>query len=436
MTPQNNILTADFKSEPYWWDAAPLGSVERVALPSRVDVVVVGSGFTGLSAALTLARGGRTVAVLEQGQLGRGASTRNNGALVPYLYLKLDTLMKQFGETRGIAISMTAVQSLEYFLRFLDTEEIECGLKEHERFFLALSPAHLDGLKRLADLYPRHGIDIGWESLPRAALIDETGLDNYAGAVVVRRSLAMHPGICHAALIDRVTQAGAALIDHTEVIALARRERKGFRVETNRGPIDATEVVVATNGYTGPAFAWARRRLISLRVFKAASEILPQSLRDEVFPSRRFLINTRHNHTVIRLAPDGQRLIVGGRAGMTGHDARVHAATLHRDMVELDPRLRSIRLSHCWDCRMGWTFDKLPFVGMNDGIHYAVGFCGVGITMGSWFGTRLAQKILGERPEPIVYDDRVFPTRPFYRGQQWPVTLAMAWFNLKDRLAG
>jgi glycine/D-amino acid oxidase-like deaminating enzyme len=135
MTPQNNILTADFKSEPYWWDAAPLGSVERVALPSRVDVVVVGSGFTGLSAALTLARGGRTVAVLEQGQLGRGASTRNNGALVPYLYLKLDTLMKQFGETRGIAISMTAVQSLEYFLRFLDTEEIECGLKEYERFF-------------------------------------------------------------------------------------------------------------------------------------------------------------------------------------------------------------------------------------------------------------------------------------------------------------
>jgi len=400
MTTQNNILTADFKSEPYWWDAAPLGSVERVALPSRVDVVVVGSGFTGLSAALTLARGGRTVAVLEQGQLGRGASTRNNGALVSYLYLKLDTLMKQFGETRGIAISMTAVQSLEYFLRFLDTKEIECGLKEHERFFLALSPAHLDGLKRLADLYPRHGIDIGWESLPRAALIDETGLDNYAGAVVVRRSLAMHPGICHAALLDRVTQAGAALIDHTEVIALARR------------------------------------RLISLRVFKAASEILPQSLRDEVFPSRRFLINTRHNHTVIRLAPDGQRLIVGGRAGMTGHDARVHAATLHRDMVELDPRLRSIRLSHCWDCRMGWTFDKLPFVGMNDGIHYAVGFCGVGITMGSWFGTRLAQKILGERPEPIVYDDRVFPTRPFYRGQQWPVTLAMAWFNLKDRLAG
>ena len=432
----SDILTADFTPDPYWWDAAPLADAEVDTLPSKVDVVVVGSGFTGLSAALELARGGRDVAVLEASRLGQGASTRNNGALVLYLYLKLDTLMKHFGESRGVAIAMTAVQSLEYFLDFLEAEGIDCDLKAHERYFLALAPSHLDGLNKLIDLYPQHGIDIGWESLPSAKLVDETGLDGYAGAVVARRALAIHPGICHAALLERVRQAGATLIDGTEVLGVNRRDNSVFRVETNRGPIDAAEVVVATNGYTGPAFPWARRRLISLRVFKAASEILPQDLRDEIFPTRRFFVNTRHNHTVIRLTPDGQRFIVGGRAGMTGFDARVHATRLHRDMVELDPRLRSVRLSHCWGCRMGWTFDKLPFVGTHEGVHYAVGFCGVGITMGSWLGFRLAKRILGESLEPTVYDDRLFPTRPFYRGQQWPVTLAMAWFNLKDRLAG
>ena len=250
----SDILTADFTPDPYWWDAAPLADAEVDTLPSEVDVVVVGSGFTGLSAALELARGGRDVAVLEASRLGQGASTRNNGALVPYLYLKLDTLMKHFGESRGVAIAMTAVQSLEYFLDFLEAEGIDCDLKAHERYFLALAPSHLDGLNKLIDLYPQHGIDIGWESLPSAKLVDETGLDGYAGAVVARRALAIHPGICHAALLERVRQAGATLIEGTEVLGVNRRDNSVFRVETNRGPIDAAEVVVATNGYTGPAF--------------------------------------------------------------------------------------------------------------------------------------------------------------------------------------
>ena len=429
-----DILTPDFKPDPYWWDAAPLAKAEQAPLPSRVDVVVVGSGFTGLSAALALARGGRHVAVLEAGRFGQGASTRNNGALVPYLYLKLDALIRSFGETRGVAIASTAVDSLQYFLNFLDTESIDCGLSEYQRFFLARSSSDLENLNRLIDLYPRHGIDIGWESVTGPELADETGFDHYTGAVVARRALAMHPGICHAALLGCVRAAGATLIDSTEVVGVHRVDDKNIHVETNQGPIHATDVIIATNGYTGAPFPWARRRLISLRVFKAASEILPQDLRDELFPHGRFFVNTRHNHTVIRLTPDGQRIIVGGRAGMTGGDARAHAAVLHQDMTGLVPRLRAMRLTHCWDCRMGFTFDKLPFVGEHDGIHYAVGFCGVGVTMGSWLGSHLGQRILGERPQPTVYDDRHFPTRPLYRGQQWPVTLAMAWFNLKDRL--
>ena len=95
------MLTADFKPQPYWWDAAPLTTGYAHSLPARADVVVVGSGFTGLSAALTLARGGREVVVIEAESLGQGASTRNNGALVPYLYLKLDKLQRRFGVARG-----------------------------------------------------------------------------------------------------------------------------------------------------------------------------------------------------------------------------------------------------------------------------------------------------------------------------------------------
>ena len=429
----NDLLTADFKPDPYWWDAAPLSLGDDASLPSHTDVVVVGSGFTGLSAALALARGGREVVVIEAESLGQGASTRNNGALVPYLYLKLDKLQKSFGVERGTAIAMTAVESMEFFLDFIRTEGIDCELAEHERFFLALTPAHHHTLSQLAALYPRHGIDIGWESLSGAALFEETGLDQYAGAVVARRAPGIHPGIYHAKLLERVRQAGAAVLDRTRVRQVVR-DGGGLRVETSQGTLRARDVIVATNGYSGPEFPWARRRVISLRVFKAASEVLPDEIREGLFSTRRFLVNTRLNHTVIRLTPDRQRIIVGGRAGMMGSDARVHAEKLHRDMVQLVPALRPLRLTHCWDCRMGFTFDKLPFVGLHDGIHYAIGFCGVGITMGSWLGTRLAHRILGHAPAPTPYDDRPFPTRPLYRGQQWPVTLQMAWFNFKDKL--
>ena len=396
-------------------------------------MVVVGSGFTGLHAALALARGGREVLVIEAESLGFGASTRNNGSPIPYFYLKLDAMQKRFGEHRGTALALTAVESLDFFLDFIHTENIDCGLQEAERFFVARKPEQRDKLAALAAHYPRHGIDIGWEPISGAALDEETGLPGSAGGIVVRRSLIIHPGVYHAGLIERAKHAGVMLVDRTRMLRLARNGRN-HRVETTRGTISARDVVVATNGYTGPEFAWGRRRLIGVRVFKAATEPLPDELRERYFPHPRVLVNTRLNHTVIRTTPDASRIIVGGRAGMSGNDARRHAQVLHRDLVQFIPDFRDVGFTHCWDGWMGFTFDKMPHYGVHDGIHYALGFGGVGITMGSWLGHRLGRRILGDDIAPTPIDELSFPTRPLYYGQHWPVALMTAWINVMDKL--
>ena len=79
------------KELPYWWEHAPPTSVDTPALPARADVAVIGSGYTGLSAALTLARAGRSVIVLDSGIPGIGASSRNGGMLGHSLKPSLDT---------------------------------------------------------------------------------------------------------------------------------------------------------------------------------------------------------------------------------------------------------------------------------------------------------------------------------------------------------
>ena len=428
-----DVLAEGFQARPLWWDALSMADVQPAPLPRRADVVVIGAGFTGLHTALVLARGGLDVVVVEAHRAGFGASTRNNGAVIPYHYLKLDAMIARYGERRGIALAATALDALEFFLGFVAEEGIDCDLQCAQRYFLARTTTSRDRLAALAARYAQSGLEIGWETIERDALTNATGVSSHRGGIVMRRSLQIDPARYHAALLARAREAGVTVLEQTPVAGI-ERVAGTQRVSTVRGPIDAARVVVATNAYTGAFFPWGRNRLLGIRAFKAATEPLPEALVARHFPGPRVLVNARLNHTVIRTTPDGRRLIVGGRAGMRGEDNRAHARLLHRDMVAFIPALRDVRFTHCWDGWMAFTFDKLPHYGEHRGVHFALGFCGVGITFGSWLGHRLGRRVLGDDLPPVPLDDLAFPGFALYRGQGWPVAIATAWINLLDRL--
>jgi len=429
------LFAPGFKTEPYWWDAAPRPSPDAAPLPAKVDVAVVGSGQTGLTAALTLARGGRSVAVLEAGPLGHGASTRNAGYVGRTLYAKFPKLLAKYGQAKAVALSSEALAANDYTAGLIESEQIACGYVACGRFIAAPSAKAYDRMARDLEVTLRHVKGLQGHMVPKAEQRAEAGTDHYHGGQVLQGTGALHPGLYQQGLMDRARSAGAILMGHCPVEAIDRNGQ-GFAVRTPKGTLAARDVVVATNGYTGKPTPLLRRRLIPVPAFQIATEPLAPDLLARLFPTRRTLIDTKINIYWARLSPDGTRIIFGARTGIDDGPLENKARRLHACMTEVFPELATTRLSHVWTGNMGFTFDLLPHVGVIEGVHYAAGFCGVGIPMGTYLGHKAALRVLGRPGAATAFDDLPFPTRPLYDGRPWFLPAVLGWYGLKDRLAG
>src|SRR6185312_15631282 len=135
--PIPSVFAADFKETPYWWDAAPPDVVEPAPPPPRADVAIVGAGITGLNAALVLARGGRSVVVLDAGDLGHGASTRNAGYVGRSLKHSFGELMARHGTDYAVVVYREMQAAFDAVVERVRDEQIECGFKICGRLVLA-----------------------------------------------------------------------------------------------------------------------------------------------------------------------------------------------------------------------------------------------------------------------------------------------------------
>lgn len=181
-------IAEDLKTTPYWWDHAPLARIERPELPKAADAVVVGSGYTGLHAALTLARAGRSVVVLEAGRPGEGCSTRNGGQVSTSIKPEFETLPRRHGAGTARAIIADGFASRAYVERFVRDEGIDCDFRNCGRFHAAAHPRAYAKLAALAD-----GQDV--TLVPREAQREELGTDWYHGGVVFQGHAALDPGL-------------------------------------------------------------------------------------------------------------------------------------------------------------------------------------------------------------------------------------------------
>ena len=104
-------------------------------------------------------------------------------------------------------------------------------------------------------------------------------------------------------------------------------------------------------------------------------------------------------------------------------------------MTQIFPELASTQITHSWGGTVAYTFDTLPHFGRGpDGLHYCLGYCGSGVSLASYFGTRLAQQLLGKPEGATALDNLEFKTRPFYNGYPWFLPLAVAYYRVRDRL--
>jgi glycine/D-amino acid oxidase-like deaminating enzyme len=394
-------------------------------------VLIVGAGYTGLSAARRLALSGASVLVVDGESVGWGASSRNGGQVLTGLRLDAVTLVNRYGEGQARELFDASERAIANLRTLLAEEHIECGFERVGHVQAAWKPAHFRSFGEEQAILARvfdHEVRLVERSRQRT----EVGSDAYHGLLIDERSAALNPAQYVLGLAAAARRRGACIVSGASVGQIARNPA-GWSVETSAGRVVARDVLVATNGYTGSATPLVRRRLVPVGSYIIATQCLTESQALALLPTRRMAFDSKHFLYYFRVTSD-RRLLFGGRAEFTPPDAqsiRRAAAILRRGMATVFPELASVRIDYVWGGNVAFARDQLPHAGRIGGLHFAGGYGGHGIALSTELGDLIARRMMGAAVENPLLDIEC-PTIPFYRGNPWFLPLAGAYYRVMD----
>jgi glycine/D-amino acid oxidase-like deaminating enzyme len=391
---------------------------------------VVGGGYCGLSTAAELARRGRSVAVLDRGPLGIGASTRNGGMVLPELKAGPSTLAARYGDLgrrmhEAVEAAFDHVESL-----VTGPGGIDCDYERTGRLELAFGARSAAALRALGDEYEAAGD--GARYVEGDALAAELGSDAFPAGLVVERSGGLHPARFHAGLVARARDAGATLHPNTRAVALATAADGGDEVEVEGGRrIRCGDVLLAVNAHADDVAPDLRRRVLPMGSYIIATEPLTPEQQASVLPTRRMVYDTRNLLSYWRLDPDG-RMVFGGRKGLGGTNVAAARDFLYERLVRFHPQLEGVPLERAWGGEVALTRDRLPHCGRIDGAWYAAGCNGSGVALNTWLGHGMAGAICGEPLPPFA--ELPHPAVPLHPARAAWLPLVSMLFRAQDRL--
>jgi glycine/D-amino acid oxidase-like deaminating enzyme len=422
------------KLESYWLDTAPpFTGAAQGPVAGQADVVVVGGGFTGLSAALTLARRGASVVLLEAGRVAGEASGRNGGQCNTGLAHDYADLATRLGETRARAYYEAYDAAVDTVERIIAEESIVCDFQRCGKLKLAAKPEHYEKLVRVHERL-RTSVDPGVELVTPDRLNDEIGSSSFYGGLLQRQGAQMHMGRFGVGLAEAAARAGAGVYENAAVTNI-EREAGGFRVTSARGAIRATQVFLATGNSSMGPFGWFRRRLVSVGSFIIATAPLAPDLLDQITPTRRNYVTTKNIGNYFRVTPDN-RLLFGGRARFALSNPKSDTKSgkiLIDTMTRLFPQLEGTAVDYCWGGLVDMTADRLPRAGEHEGMFYSLGYSGHGVQMSVHMGRQMADVMAGKK-DSNPWGDLEWAAIPGYSGKPWFLPMVGAYYKLQDLL--
>ena len=421
----------------YWLTTAAMPSGTAGEVPARTDVAIIGAGFTGLSAARTLAKRGVNVVILEANSIGWGASSRNGGMVLTGLKLSPETLSKRYGMELTRKMYAASLASIDLVEQIVRENNITCDFSRCGHLEVACKPSHFDSYARSVETIARefnHQLRV----IPRVELADEIGSSIYHGGIVDDSSAGVNPARYVSGLAAAALTAGARIFHNATVQQIAPASNNGSRsltLQTTRGNVKADNVLIATSGYTSSATPALRKKIIPIGSFIITTEPLSDSLARELSPRNRMIYDSKHYLYYYRLTPDN-RMLFGGRAAFfpeTKNTIRRSAEILRRGMIDVFPQLRDTKLAHAWGGTLDFCFDTMPHSGQMDGIYYALGYAGHGVAMATYLGAKIAEHICGDETD-IPFSAIPFPGAPLglYNGRPWFLPFAGAYYKVLD----
>lgn len=423
------------KSESVWFEDVELPSFPTLTQERATDVVIIGGGITGTSAAYYLARAGVPCILIEANRVGQGATGRSSGilstipefSLQPFLLGKAKEIVRQY-----LALSKTAINLIQ---TAIEKESIECHLERREEWGVALEPSKIEDLSEIYE----EKITAG---LPTRYFDGTDAQKNFSFpvyAAIANECATLHPMKLLVGLANAAAAHGAQIFEGTMMQGIEEKSDQ-ILVKTNGGTISAKHLLVATEAYNltlprFPAFQILKKYLIPTTVFQIATAPLSQEKLKELSWEDRKIIWTDYGlYNDLRLTPDNRFLFGGEEIEFLGspniHDPHTsHFSHLEKTLRTLFPQLTDIPITHRWQGTLGFSIDSFPIIGpLSNQIFISGGYGGHGLTYGHLGGFLFAEHVLESKSVPAA--SIFLPSRKIYEeGFPVPRPLMFAFLN-------
>jgi glycine/D-amino acid oxidase-like deaminating enzyme len=362
----------------------------------RADVAVVGCGYTGLSAALSLAQAGAKVAALEAVEIGFGGAGRNVGLVNAGMWLQPRDIVKALGADYGERILSLLGGAPAEVWKTIEAYAIACEPEPRGTLHCAVGRAGLAEIDERAQQWGERGAPVRMLSAQETAA--RIGADVYAGSLLDLRAGTIQPLAYARGLAGAAIAAGAQVFTGSPVRS-AERTGKAWTVATDGGTVAADWILVATDAYGGAPWPQGRREQVRLPYFNFATSALSADLQRSILPGREGCWDTKTILSSFRFDRAG-RLVFGSVGALRGTGLAVHRAWATRALARMFPRIGRIEFEAQWYGMIGMTDNALPrFHRLAPNVVTICGYNGRGIGPGTVFGRVLADHILGKLSE-------------------------------------
>ena len=397
---------------------------------AETDVAIVGSGYTGLCAARVLKKNGASVTVLDRNTIGWGASSRNGGMATPGLKQGIQKIYKMYGSELAHEFWNSSVDAIDLIDAIVNEHSIDCDWERNGHASLATKPSHAPRLKEYGSWLEKE-FGHSQRYIPKNKIRDEIGSDAYYGALTDDISGGLHPSKYVFGLATAVANLGVQLCENTEVTKIEKNDSNNFRLISSKGDIIAKKIIIATNGYTNRLVPKLKPLIFPVGSYIVVTEPLTKELQNIISPKKRMYYDSKWFLNYFRLTPDG-RMLWGGRNDLsTDLDLDESAIRLSKELYTIFPDLAGIPITNTWTGKLGITFDLMPHIGQTNGIYYAFGYGGHGLSIATYLGTEIGLLLSGKK-DRSPFMEISHQTMFFYRDKPWFIPFAARYFRFLD----